>query len=99
MPIEHGRPLADSVKLQGRHPWELRRSRTLAGGEGDGSAALGELGDLGGRRDVGEEDTLGEGVSSLESGSGNHLCGVGVWCLGLEVGREEVLWLLFLLEE
>lgn len=61
-------------------------SRTVAGSKGNGGAALRELSDLGGGRDVAEEDALGEVVASLESTSESHLeCGLW-WCFG------RVLW-------
>lgn len=57
-------------------------SRTVAGSKGNGGTALRELRDLGGGRDVAEEDALGEVVASLESTSESHLeCGWW-WCFG-----------------
>lgn len=54
----------------------------VAGSKGNGGTALRELRDLGGGRDVAEEDALGEVVASLESTSESHLeCGWW-WCFG-----------------
>ena len=66
--------------------WHGNRKRTLAGIVLGGDAASRNLGGLGRRRDVGEGNTLGEGVSGFE---GRHLKVLfwSVWLVDWVIGK------------